>query len=228
MLPDSEAVAVLERAARLLAQAGDYRELTQVYMNYGIRALLDDRPSEALGFLDVALPAAERLRTPAMKMFVLGSMGLANLFGGNRAAARDAFAAQLKLCVGEAFQDGPDEGIVGLAAVFAADGQLEQAAYLFGAGTAIGYPAPDPANQAIFERLERDYFAAARARLGSAAWTASARAGRKLSSEQAISYAIAEANVGRTHPETACSVAKGRSQTDDSTQSQGSYAPGTA
>jgi hypothetical protein len=214
------------RAGRLLAQAGDYRELTQVYLHYAHRAILDDRCADALGFLDVALPAAERLRTPATKMLVLGYMGLANLFGGDLTAARDAFVAQLRLCVGQAFQDGPEDAIVGLAAVFAANGQPEKAAYLFGAGTPVGYPSPDLANQAIFERLERDYFAAARARLGSAAWSESARAGGELSSEQAISYALAVADVGRNHPHTASTVANRHPQKDDPTQSTGRYAPG--
>lgn len=50
------------------------------------------------------------------------------------------FLAQLRLCVGQPFHCGGDEGLAGLAAVLAHHGKLEQCARLLGTGQALGYP----------------------------------------------------------------------------------------
>jgi class 3 adenylate cyclase len=181
-LPAGERPQVLEQAAQLLTQAGDYRELADAYNNAAYAALKEDRAAEAITLLNVARPAAEKAGNPVTIMVNLGNIGLANLFIGNFPPAREAFARQLQLCAGHALSYGADEGLAGLAALSAIDGQPEQAARLLGAARAMGYPSAD--DRPIDERLEREYFAPARARYGSAAWRQAEAAGAALSYEQ--------------------------------------------
>jgi len=193
ILPHPERLAVVDRAARLFSDAHDYDRLATLYMDAGYSSLLEDRPEEALQLLDLALRAAEKVQRPGLKTFLLGNVGLTNLLAGNRDEARRAFTEELRLCVNDAFRIPADEGLVGLAAVCAIDGRLEEAALLVGAGKALGYPGPNPADQSMLDRLERQYFDAGRARLGEPAWTRLMARGAELSYEQAIDLALSQA-----------------------------------
>ncbi len=141
-LSAAEQTAVLEQAAALLAQAGNYRDVTMVYANAAFTALSENRLAEAVCLLELALPAAAKVKTPATSMIVLGNLGLARLFAGNLGHARGAFKHQLQLWAGNAFRYGADEGLAGLAAVSAREGRYEIAARLRGAARALGYPQP--------------------------------------------------------------------------------------
>jgi hypothetical protein len=123
-------------------------------------------------------------------MGVLGNIGLANLFDGDRGRASAAFTRQLRLCVDHASPYSAGEGLAGLAAVASIHGRYEQAARLLGAARAMGYPPADA--HTIDDRLERDYFAPARASYGIHTWQAEEQAGAKLSYHQAIACAIAK------------------------------------
>jgi hypothetical protein len=185
---------VVERAAQLLSQAGDDRTRTRLYSDAGWAALCEDRPDEAIELLTVGMSAAEKLHTPAAsKLHVLSNMGLAQLLVGNPRTARASFVEALEFCTCDAFRWGGAESLAGLAAVLAVEGQLEQSAQLLGAAEAAGYPGPDPDDQSMLDWLERNYFHAARARLGTAVWVEFAQAGADLSFDQAIAVAIAEA-----------------------------------
>jgi tetratricopeptide (TPR) repeat protein len=193
VLPHHERLAVRERAARLLTQVGDYRAIARLYSNAGWIALVRNSPEEAIDLLHVALAAADKLRTPAAtKMIPLSNMGLAQLLVGNPRSAQNAFVEALNLATSEAFRWGGAESLTGMAAVLVIDGQLEPAAKLLGAASAAGYPGPDPDDQDMLHRLERDYFNAARASLGPAAWSQVTDAGAGLSFEQAIALALDE------------------------------------
>jgi tetratricopeptide (TPR) repeat protein len=191
VLPPGERLAVLEEAAQLLSLAGNYGQLARAYHNVANSALLEDRPTEALRLLGVALAAAQKLATPATKMLVLGSLGMANLFTGNFAQARTAFEDQLNLCAGRQFRYGADEGLAGLAALVIADGHPEHGARLLGAARAMGYPSSG--DLPIFERLERDYYNPGRALCKPSAWRQSEHDGRMLSCDDAIAWALTEA-----------------------------------
>lgn len=141
-----------------------------------------------MSLLTVALPAAQKVDSPEASMLVFGSLGLANLFSGDIPAARDAFARQLQLCLGNAFLYGADEGLIGLGAVAADEDRPEHAAHLLGAARALGYP--PPCDQPIFDRLQARYFEPARTRYGTAAWDHAEQSGAKLSYEQAIDHAL--------------------------------------
>jgi predicted ATPase/DNA-binding SARP family transcriptional activator len=192
VLPPAERLSAVDEAARLLSEALDYRGLAQLYLNAAYSSIVEDHSEDALDLLELALPAAEQLTTPDCRMFVLGNLGLANLLLGNHKQARDAFVEQLRLCIGQAFRFGVDEGLVGLAAVCVVEDQLEDAAQLFGAAKAMGYPGSNPKDQAMFGRLERDYFTAARSRLGALIWDQLAAGSAALKYEQAIELALAK------------------------------------
>jgi predicted ATPase/DNA-binding SARP family transcriptional activator len=189
-LPAGQRIGVLEHGAKLLTQAGNYRDVTIAYTDAAWLALKEDRVSEARMLLDVALPAADRAGPPQLMMGVLGNIGLANLFDGDRGRAGAAFTRQLRLCIDHASPYNAGEGLAGLAAVASTNGRYEQAARLLGAARAMGYPPADA--HTIDDRLEREYFAPARASYGIHAWQAEEQAGASLSYQQAIACAIAK------------------------------------
>ena len=186
--PPAERIQAQEEAATLLAEVGDYRNLALLHSNAAYRALLEDQASDAMRLLDLARRAASRIDSPFTSMLILGNLGLAELFTGNLSRARQAFQDQLRLCQGHAFHLGADEGLTGLAAITARDGDPERAAHLFGAARAIGSPAI--AHESIYDRLERDYFAPARVTFGEGAWHQAQEAGAMLSYDRAIAYAL--------------------------------------
>lgn len=194
LLPGGERLSVVERAARLLSEAGDYRAMAELYSNAAFSVLVEDGPEEAIDLLDKALAAAEKLRTPAAtRMIVLSNMGLARLLVGNANVARTAFVEALKLCTTEAFRWGGAESLAGLTAVLVVEGEPERGAQLLGAAKTAGYPGPDPYDQAMLDRLERDYFDHARSRLTPCRWTQLTRTGAEFSFDQAVGFALAAA-----------------------------------
>ena len=189
--PGGERIAMLEEAAELLRETGDYRALAGAYLTAGYELLFEDRPREALIRLNTALAAAERVPRPEYTlMLVWGNVGLANLFLGDLRAARGAFEDQLRLCLGHAFRYGADEGLAGLAAVLAHANRPERAANLLGAARALGYP--PVGDQPIYDRLARDFFTPARTRYGAIAWDRAEQRGSHLSYDQAIATALDE------------------------------------
>ena len=191
VLPPAERTPVLQQVAELLARVGDYTMLATAYNGAAYVALADDRVHEATGLLDTALSAAERGDNPLETMIVHGNLGLAKLFSGDVPAARQAFECQLRLCAQHAFRHDIGESLAGLAAVAAAEGKHEASANLRGAARAAGYP-PTAFDKRIDGRLERDYYAAARARFGQTAWNCAEEAGAALSVQHAIACALAE------------------------------------
>jgi predicted ATPase/DNA-binding SARP family transcriptional activator len=191
VLPPAERTPVLQQVAELLARVGDYTMLATAYNGAAYVALAADRVHEATGLLDTALSAVERGDNPLETMIVHGNLGLAKLFSGDVPAAREAFGCQLRLCAQHAFRHDIGESLAGLAAVAAAEGKHEASANLRGAARAAGYP-PTAFDTRIDGRLERDYYAAARACFGQAAWSCAEEAGAALSVEHAIACALAE------------------------------------
>jgi hypothetical protein len=88
------------------------------------------------------------------------------------------------------------EGMYGLAAVAASLGDGQRAARLFGAAAAHGEG--DPADP-VKARLNARFFEPARKRCGTDAWNAALRDGAALSFEDAIGYALDEANASTDH-----------------------------
>lgn len=130
--PADQRASVLAEAGRLLTHAGSFRDLARIYVNAAYLALEEDRTAEAMDLLEHAQVAADRVDSPLTNMFILANLGLGHLFSGELAQARQAFTDQLRLCRGQALMYGADEGLIGLGAVSAREGQPRRAAELLG------------------------------------------------------------------------------------------------
>ncbi len=186
-LPPDERRPVLEQARDLLQRVGNYRQLAHAYGNAAYAALVEGRPGEALSLLEVAAPAAEKLGDVQPLVIICGNLGLAHLFLGDLARAREKFLQEVELGAQLAFRYGVEEGLAGLAAITAAEGFCEQAAILIGAARGLGRW--EPGDQQILNRLEREYLTPARARLGPGVWLRAEHKGAAMSYEEAIAYA---------------------------------------
>ena len=194
-LPTDAGLATVRQVAELLMPVGNWRPIGRAYNNVAFVALMEGRLAPAIELLDVALSLIEEVDSPPDLMITCGKIGLANLFAGNIPRARAAFVRQLRICGGQAYRRGADEGLAGIAAIAASNGRGEQAARLLGAARAMGYPGPDQGDQAIYDRLEREFFAPARASYGLDAWHRAELAGAALSYEYALAAALDEATV---------------------------------
>jgi len=198
-MPAAERARVLDEAVALLSRTGADRELGIAYINAGWAAILDDEPAEAVRLLQLALPPLERVDSPASSLAAFANLGLAHLFTGDGQAAREACGTTLRICRRHGFRAGTETALIGLAAIAAAGGALDRAARLVGAARSMGWPLfSDDAR--IDARLERDYFAAARAQHGETPWAEAERAGAALSYHEAIAYALGETEPSQVGP----------------------------
>jgi predicted ATPase/DNA-binding SARP family transcriptional activator len=192
----AERSSLLEQGAELLAKVGDFRQIAVGHSNAAYVALTEDRVAEALELLDVALRSIARVDSPFWNMTILGNVGLANLFMGHVDRASEAFDRQLRLCLKHGIRNN-GEGLAGAAAVAATEGRYETAAKLRSAARSIGYP-PNVFDELINDRLGREFFTPASARRGTARWRRDEEAGGSLSYDEAISYAIEQAQQQHT------------------------------
>ena len=116
-----------------------------------------------------------------------GNLGLAALLTGDTDTASHAFREELALCRDMVVRPVAFEGLRGLAAVAAVNGDDKRAATLVGAADAHRYDWPEDPLEA---RLDGAFFEPARTRCGADAWDAAARDGSALSFEAAIAYAL--------------------------------------
>jgi hypothetical protein len=189
-LPADERLPVLEQARVLLGGVGNYRQIAHAYGSAAYAALEEGRPAEALALLEVAVPAGETLRDPGTRGVNFGNLGLAHLFLGEVCRARDEFIEEVVLCSQQALRYGVEEGLAGLDAIAAHDRADERAARLIGAAHALGKRGLG--QDQILARLERDYFAAARARIGEHDWRHAEQDGEAMSNDEAITYALCQ------------------------------------
>jgi tetratricopeptide (TPR) repeat protein len=187
-VPSDKQLDALAQAGELMRRNGMHRPLVQAYGNAAYAALAEGRPADALQLLEVSVSAAEKLGDPGTRGYLCGNLGLAHLFLGDLAQAREQFTQEVRLSVGQAFQFGAEEGLAGLAAIAAAERRYERAAKLIGAALALGRW--DRVDRPILDRLERDYFAPARAQLGATAWRHAQEQGAAMSYADAIQFAI--------------------------------------
>ena len=179
----------VEQAASMLDEVGNVYQLGDLLGSAAYTALCVGGDRDAKELIDRAIPIMRGLDDPGMWLIVHGNSGLAALLTGDVDAARRAFRQELMLGRELVIRPIASEGLVGLAGVAAAFGDVHRAARLVGAaGTHIN----DQQQDVIEARLDAAFFQAARTRCGADAWDAAVREGAALSFENAIAYALEE------------------------------------
>jgi hypothetical protein len=177
----------VERAASLLTEVGNVHQLGDLLNSATYGALCVGSDRDAKDFIDRAVSIARGLDDPPMWMVIQGNLALAALLNGDTDTASHAFREELRLCRELVVRPVACEGLLGLAAVAAASGDVRRAARLVGAASAHTYGQ----HQDIIEaRLDAAFLAPARKRHATGAWDADARHGAALNFEDAIAYAL--------------------------------------
>jgi predicted ATPase/class 3 adenylate cyclase len=178
----------VDRAATLLSAAGAVYQVASLYTSAAYMALVMRCDLDAKVYADRARLPRE-LDDPEMTMVASGNLGLASLFTGDTDAAERAFRDQLMHCRDLVAVGNAGEGLLGLAGVAVAHGDLDRAAQLVGAAAATP---GDQQAEIVGHRLNETFFKSARARHGPETWHAAFEKGATLSFEDAIAYALEE------------------------------------
>ena len=179
-------------AAEQLSRAGSVGELAMLLSNTASLAIYEEAYEDADELLDEALEVARDAAVADRHVAVIqGNRGLAALMTGRLDAAADAFRAELAhgRPARFAFNVLP-EGLLGIAAVSAADGDLERAALLCGAAEACSDREVFGPDAPVLERVRSRFIEPARASLGEAAWNRAERAGRRMRPRDAVAAAL--------------------------------------
>ena len=95
-----------------------------------------------------------------------GNLGLAAMLGGAQHGARRAFSDELRTARAHGFAIFYFEGLLGMAAVAATDGDDQRAIVLDAAAWALNERPVYPSEAPVYERLEERFIGGARDRLG--------------------------------------------------------------
>jgi hypothetical protein len=194
-LPVTEALPPLREAMRLLEAAGASAQIAGLLSTLGMGALREEEYAMADTLVHEALEAAERTGETLTLGLVWGNVGLAALLRGDLAAAGAAFRQQLSVARAQAFAAYYEEGMFGLAAVAAASGDDTRAATLQAAARRQRYGDIGEAEAPVYVRIEARFLEPARERLGRLAWDAAAATGAGMAADEALAFALAEADV---------------------------------
>jgi hypothetical protein len=179
----------VEAAASLLVEVGNVHELANLLTDAAYAALCFGHERDAAELAARAAPITLALGSPYPRLINSGNLGLAALLTGQARTAADAFREELALCRELVVRPAAWEGLRGLAAIAATDGDDERAATLAGAAAAYRY---DQVEDPVEARLDAAFLDPARARVGAEEWDAAARAGGSLTFEEAVAYALEE------------------------------------
>ena len=189
MVDDAETLrADVERAARLLEQAGNIYDLAGLLADSAYAAVCLGRDRDANELVARAAPITRELDNRYMWMLLQGNIGVAALMTGDIDAADQAFREELRLGREMAVVTFATEGLEGLAAVAAAREELERTARLYGAAGAQRHGEP---SYPVEERMWQLIFEPAQGRLGDEKWDAGVRDGAAMSHDDAVAYALA-------------------------------------
>jgi hypothetical protein len=179
----------VDTAAALLTNVGNVHELAGLLTAAAYSALCLGSEQDAAEYAARATPTTRALDNPYAQMINSGNLGLAALLTGKPDTASQAFREELELCREMVIRPVAFEGLRGLAAVAAVNGDDARAATLVGAAAAHRYDFPrDP----IEARLDGAFLEPARTRYGTDAWNADEHKGATLSFDDAIAYALDE------------------------------------
>jgi predicted ATPase/DNA-binding SARP family transcriptional activator len=185
-----EALPYLREAAQRCRSVGAVSRAARLLSTAGMAALREDAYDRSEELLRDALDAALEVGDPTMLAFVHGNRALAALLGGRPDAARAAFRNELVIAHAHAFETFYMEGLLGFAALAAADGNDHFAAVLNAAAWELIDRPVFPSEAPVYERVEQRFIAPARERLGCEAWEAASAAGRRMTADAAIALAL--------------------------------------
>jgi non-specific serine/threonine protein kinase len=180
-------MAEFDEAEAALRRLGSTRHLLGLYNSAAYNCIKEGRPEAARRALEPAVPIVRSLGDPRAGIFLEGNIGLEALFSGDHERARTAFQEQVRLCALEGWEALAAEGLGGLAAVAAVEGDSERAARLLGAAEALG----SVGDADVLKRLEQRFLGPARDRLGGEAWSSGYAAGAALGLREAAELAAA-------------------------------------
>jgi hypothetical protein len=197
--PDVETSLGLAREAAVHLRSADALEhLAQMLSSLGFAAVGQGAYQRAaelgLEALDTALAIGDAYTT----VFVRGNLAFAWLLAGCHDASREGFEFELLTGHAHGFPMCRFEGLLGLAALAANDGDDRRAAALEAAAVALRDRPVLPAEAPIYERVRQRFIAPARERLGAEAWEFASAAGRGMTAEQAVAYALEPTAVAST------------------------------
>jgi predicted ATPase/DNA-binding SARP family transcriptional activator len=180
--------AEISEAVALYRKIGDLHGLASLYNDAGYLAVAQGSYERGAAYLDDALVFAERSGEQLMVILAFGNLGLASLFTADLESAADRFGEELRLCQKHDIAWLAAEGIAGLAAVAARQGEVERAARLLGAAESLA----DVLTDAGGIRLEQEFFSPAREQIGEKRWRAAYAEGARLGFDEAVSLALNE------------------------------------
>ena len=187
---DIEAAMPLAReAADRLRRAGAVVRCAELLSTLGMLALHTRAYDRAEQLEREALDDARTIGDPWTVAFVHGNTGLAAFAGGRRDTAETAFRNELTAAHAHGFQTLYFEGLLGLGALAAADGDDERAATLDGAAWALNDRPVAPSETPIYAPLHAE-LSRARHRLGERAWNAAKAQGSTMTADVAITFAL--------------------------------------
>ena len=184
--PISDVEAQVAEIGALYRKVGDIHGIAGLYSYAGYVAIAQGRYEHAAVFLDQTLELAERSGEPFRVILAFGNLGLASLFTGDLENARAHFGDELRLCREHAVHWMAAEGLAGLGAVAACRNEAERAARLLGAAESLAQVLSDP----VGAKLEQQFFAPVRERIGEERWRAAYADGARLGFEDAVSLAL--------------------------------------
>ena len=187
-LPIADIDAEIAATAALYRKVGDLHGLAGLYNNVGYTAVTQGSYERAAAYLEKALPIAEKSGEPLRVILVVGNLGLASLFTADLDDARARFAEEVRLARLHGLAWIASEGIAGLAAIAARQGDADRAARLLGAAESLANVLIDRGGM----RLEKEFFSPARERIGERRWDAAHAEGARLDLDEAVSLALDE------------------------------------
>jgi predicted ATPase/class 3 adenylate cyclase len=184
-----------EEGLGLSRALGGARPLGEYLISLGYEYLLEGDHERATTLNEEATELYQKRGRRGGLQYAFDNLGWAALARGDHKRAKTLHEENLVLCRELGDKLIASESMEGLACVAEVTGEVERAAKLFGAAQtqreAVGY-LHAPREHALRE----PYLAAARSRLGDAAWAKAWEVGHSMTFEDAIVYAL-EAGIGR-------------------------------
>ncbi len=187
-----EAAERLEEAVRLARATGNKWEVSVCLTHRGLLLARDQGDlAGATALQEEALAIMREVGDTAYISYTLRCLGTVTLQKGDDRRAASFFAESLRLSRETGFLWNTRACLIGLARVSNARRQYDRAAHLFGAAEALRETigSPSPQGQADYDRQ----LASTRSGLGDAAFAGAWAEGRAMTLEQAIEYALSEA-----------------------------------